>query len=215
MLYFVFLRRPRDKADMRSDPFWEFGSFGRTGCHDKNLLHPKNSPLRDGDRLVFLQGGDQEIRAVGLTPPIAISGDSHRLDLRWDSSYRPVPFETAPVLIDNQGYTDFPAVLDALANTQRSTYCGKAGSRLRARTTPIEGKLADQISSLFGQPGQPKISHYLEAIAEKGSAWFRHGFHSGWADHGMRSQRFEELGSTEPLTPGSRASKIQKRRSRC
>jgi hypothetical protein len=40
-VFVVMLRRPR-KNDRRSDPFWEFGSFGCTGCHGKNLLHPKN-----------------------------------------------------------------------------------------------------------------------------------------------------------------------------
>ena len=36
-LYLVFLRRPESLDDRRSDPFWEFGSFGRTG-----LSFPRN-----------------------------------------------------------------------------------------------------------------------------------------------------------------------------
>jgi hypothetical protein len=50
------LRRPR-KNDRRTDPFWELGSFGCSGCHGKNLLHPKNCQISNGDRLAFVQGG--------------------------------------------------------------------------------------------------------------------------------------------------------------
>jgi hypothetical protein len=40
----VLLRQPRkDISEMRTDPFWEFGSFGLTGCHQRNLLHPKKA----------------------------------------------------------------------------------------------------------------------------------------------------------------------------
>ncbi len=39
----ALLRQPRMERpnEMRSDPFWEFGSFGLTGCHKTNLMHPK------------------------------------------------------------------------------------------------------------------------------------------------------------------------------
>lgn len=38
-IFIVHLRQPSNNADeKRSDPFWEFGSFGLTGCHCKNLL---------------------------------------------------------------------------------------------------------------------------------------------------------------------------------
>jgi hypothetical protein len=36
----VMLRQPRldDPNEMRTDPLWEFGSFGCTGCHRKSLM---------------------------------------------------------------------------------------------------------------------------------------------------------------------------------
>ena len=36
-VFIVHLRRPKknDPEEMRSDPFWEFGSFGCTGCHSR------------------------------------------------------------------------------------------------------------------------------------------------------------------------------------
>ena len=41
----VCLRQPiKDNPDeKRSDPFWEFGSFGCTGCHSTNLMNPRNA----------------------------------------------------------------------------------------------------------------------------------------------------------------------------
>jgi hypothetical protein len=62
------LRRPR-KDDPRTDPFWEFGSFGCTGCHGNNLLHPKNCQIRNGDRLAFVQGGNLAPLPL-VTPPV-------------------------------------------------------------------------------------------------------------------------------------------------
>ena len=54
----VMLRRPRkDGKEMRSDPFWEFGSFGITGCHANNIMHPKRCKELEGTRLAFAQGG--------------------------------------------------------------------------------------------------------------------------------------------------------------
>jgi hypothetical protein len=61
------LRRP-GKNDRRTDPFWEFGSFGCTGCHEKNLLHPMNCQIRNGDRLAFVQGGKCGLRLLLVTP---------------------------------------------------------------------------------------------------------------------------------------------------
>ena len=41
----VMLRQPRleDPSEMRTDPLWEFGSFGCTGCHRKNLMNPEEA----------------------------------------------------------------------------------------------------------------------------------------------------------------------------
>lgn len=201
MLFFIFLRRPRTVTDLRSDPFWEFGSFGQTGCHRTNLLHPARTPLREGDRLVFLQGGDQEIRAVALTPPIQIQSCMGRLDLRWDRDYRPIPYVEAPVLINNQGQTNFSAVFDIVADTQRSTFCGKAASRLRSLTRPIKPELATQLEAWFAQTDLPRVTHYLEAIDVADSAWFRYGLRAGWPDIDRRARHFAELTGVLPVLP--------------
>ena len=54
---------------MRTDPLYEFGSFGLTGCHRTNLLVDHAAA---GARLAFTQGGDLGFRLVMLTPPIDV-----------------------------------------------------------------------------------------------------------------------------------------------
>lgn len=216
MLYFVFLRRPRDAGDLRSDPFWEFGSFGQTGCHGKNLLHPTRTPLRNGDRLVFLQGGDQEIRVVGMTPPITVMGSQQRFDVRWDRTYRPLPYSEAPVLIDNEGKSDFPLIKGILDDVDRSTYCGKAGSCLRSRTRPVDGGLGTSLVTWFDKPDLLRINDYLEAVDHRESPWSCRGRRERWADFDRRAQLFAELSGVLPSPPtGSPDSSPRSRRSAC
>ena len=75
-VHIVLLRRPKsakeDPRESRSDPFWEFGSFGCTGCHGGNILHPRNADEIAGGRLAFAQGGDNGFRLVYLTPAVTV-----------------------------------------------------------------------------------------------------------------------------------------------
>jgi hypothetical protein len=207
-LYFVFLRQPHSPLDKRSDPFWEFGSFGRTGCHASNLLHPANSLLEKGDRLAFLQGGHGEIKVVGLTPPIEIRVKSGRLEAIWNSDYRPISYLDAPLLINNKAESEFPLVLGFLKGTRRTTLCGAAGSRLRARKLPVEDALADQIVNWFSSLGRSKIGTYLDAIAGPNTQWHKIGTKSGWAIEENRVIEFER----RPIISGD---KYPKMRSSC
>ncbi|MBN9477177.1 MAG: hypothetical protein J0H72_24210 [Burkholderiales bacterium] len=198
MLYFVYLRRPSRDSDLRRDPFWEFGSFGQTGCHGTNLMHPTRSPLTTGDRLVFLQGGKSEIRVVGLTPPIAVKRGQQPLNVTWDRGYRPLPYAMAPVFMDNSGDTDFPAAARILENTNRSTNCAKMASRLRSRNSPVDRDLQEQLLRWFSRDSLPTISHYLEAIDMVESKWVQHGLAAGWASTRERALRFAEASGVYP-----------------
>ena len=202
MLYFVYLRQPARKDDRRCDPFWEFGSFGLTGCHRANLMHPTRSPLQTGDQLVFLQGGHGEIRVVGLTPPINVQRGGHLLKVRWDRSYKPQPYHSAPVLIDNEGSSNFDAVRKLLAGVKCSTYCGRAASKLRSRSKPIEDpELISQIWNWFDQPQLSVASNYLEVIRSPSSEWLQRGLSAGWADVEERAHRFAERSGEFPHLP--------------
>jgi hypothetical protein len=195
-LYVVFLRKPNTLADMRSDPFWEFGSFGRTGCHRVNLLHPRHTPLVNGDRLAFLQGGQGEIRVVAVSPPITVGGSNDLIEVEWSSRYRPLPFLSAPLLINNLGDTAFPEVRSILRGTRRSTYCGAAASRFRSKSSALNKVLEKQILSWFKRSGLPKISTYPEAIQSKDRRWYKHVLNAGWATRSSRLREYARLGRT-------------------
>jgi hypothetical protein len=213
-LYFVFLRRPGDLSDRRNDPFWEFGSFGRTGCHKKNLLHPRHSRLKDGDRLAFLQGGEGEIRVIALTPPIKVAGSTERIELMWDKAYRPLPYSKAPLLISNRNETAFPQVISALRlkDTNRTTPCGAAASRLRSRTTAVSFELSRELLQWFAPPMLPTITAYPEAIQSEASAWTKHAKAEGWATAAQRARQYKQAGL--PVKCGGTAVAAPKARTR-
>lgn len=195
-LFFVFLRRPTSARDKRSDPFWEFGSFGRTGCHKGNILHPTSSLLENGDQLAFLQGGDGEIRIVGLSPPIHVKASTSRVEATWTSNYRPMPYVDAPLLINNKKQSNFPLFIEFLRERKRLTLCGAAASRLRSRKQPIENALATQILDWFSVPGRSKAETYLDAIQGPHTSWNRNGVQKEWASNKCRMIDFGLLSLT-------------------
>lgn len=62
----VHLHRPNksDPNEQRADPFWEFGSFGCTRCHTRNLVNPKRIHELDEQGLAWLRArGSSGIQA--------------------------------------------------------------------------------------------------------------------------------------------------------
>jgi len=106
----VHLRRPKSKsqrpAEMRSDPFWEFGSFGITKCHVQNLMHRDNADELRNARLAFAQGGKQGTRLVYLTPPVKIVTHNDRLEATWTPHTMPFRYCDAPLLVSNTNKSD-------------------------------------------------------------------------------------------------------------
>lgn len=198
-VYFVFLRRPRGPSDRRSDPFWEFGSFGRTGCHSKNLLNPRTSRVRDGDRLAFLQGGRGEIRVVAVTPPVRVHRDDQHIEIRWDKRHRPLQFSDAPLLIDNHGRTDIPAIRGQLKSVRRSTPCGQAGSRFRTMSAAIPTPIAKQAIAQHAARRSRAINGYCDAIEAPGSAWHTQAVRKGWHLRARRLADFRRMGGKRPI----------------
>jgi len=203
-LYFVFLRRPRGPRDRRSDPFWEFGSFGRTGCHSKNLLNPRTSRVRDGDRLAFLQGSQGEIRVVAVTPPIRVYRDDRRMEIQWDKRHRPLRFSDAPLLIDNHGRTDIPAIREQLKSVRRSTPCGQAGSRFRTMSGAIPTPIARQAIEQHAARKSKMANRYCEAIEAPGGSWHTQALRKGWHLRAQRLEVYQRIGG-----------KVSRRTSRC
>lgn len=79
-LVLVMLRRPdrSNSKEKRSDPFWECGSFGCTGCYERNLMNPRTADRVKGLRLAFVQGGNDGFKLVYVTPPIRVRPDRIR-----------------------------------------------------------------------------------------------------------------------------------------
>jgi hypothetical protein len=175
-LFIVMLRQPR-KDDPRTDPFWEFGSFGCTGCHGKNLLHPKNCQIADGDRLAFVQGGHLGSRLLLVTPPIercnhAGGSPNGRVELRWDFGKRPFRYDCAPSLFESPSPRQlglFPKLVGYVAGADRTTIAAKFASRFRARTRPIEPEFARELvkgfkASIAAATSSDFISQYYDAL---------------------------------------------------
>ena len=82
---FVLLRRPNqnDKKETRPEPFYEFGSFGCTGCHKKNLMNPKKIEQLKGVRLAFAQGGPEGFKLIQLTRPVKFEKYRNCCELKW------------------------------------------------------------------------------------------------------------------------------------
>ena len=109
-VFIVVLRQPdqSDPEEKREDPFWEFGSFGSTTCHMKNLLNPKHAKSRlEGARLAFAQGGPQGFKLVMLTPKVMVNDSKKPSEVLWNPKRMPFRYSRAPLLVDEDGRSDF------------------------------------------------------------------------------------------------------------
>ncbi len=149
----VHLRRPsrRNPREMRSDPFWEFGSFGCTGCHIRNLMNPTRIDELDGVRLAFAQGGASGFRLVMLTPPVEIVRYASRCELRWQPAQMPFRYDTAPVLIDAHASSDFPKLRNMIRSANRATWPARFSSKFRSRRTPLAANIAAELCDVYNR----------------------------------------------------------------
>ena len=149
-VYFVHLRRPGSSPnEKRDDPFYEFGSFGCTTCHHSNLMHPKRAADLQGARLAFVQGGPLGSRLVFLTPPIKVKKWKNNCEARWKPAEMPFKYQEAPILVSNDGQTDFPLVEKFALQADRETIEGGLCSKIRSLATPLEPKLAREVIRVY------------------------------------------------------------------
>lgn len=165
---FALLRQPRihDPNEQRNDPFWEFGSFGLTGCHSRNLLNPRRAHELEGKRIAFAQGGPGGFRLVHLTPPITIRHHASVCELLWPAAM-PLTYSAAPTLIDNAGRTDFPALLDEIQGVDRRTFVAQFASKFRSRRSPVPQVLAEEIVAGFDAAlgaGAQRARQYVDCL---------------------------------------------------
>lgn len=154
----VLLRRPQKNKsnESRTDSFWEYGSFGLTGCHRTNLMNPKKLEELRGVRLAFIQGGHSEMRLVYLTPPIATLEKHENRErtvgeVKWEVDKLPFCFNDAPLIINNHDYTDFPQIRQLIEHTDRSTPVAKFASRFRASRQPLPVAITQELIDIWAQ----------------------------------------------------------------
>lgn len=165
----AMLRQPRrdDPTEQRNDPFWEFGSFGITGCHGRNLLNPKKAHELEGKRIAFAQGSPGGMKLVYVTPPVAVKYHSDRVELNWSPADMPLTYKSAPTLIDSLGYSDFPALFDEVGNVARTTPVGQFSSKFRSRRIPLPTALSRQILAAFHTAdidGRERAIRYIDCL---------------------------------------------------
>ena len=147
----VHLRQPnrRDPKERRTDPFWEFGSFGCTRCHIKNLMNPKRIDELSGVRLAFAQGGPEGHRLVHLTPPVEVVRHQDRCELIWKPAEMPFKYEFAPALAARDGTNAFPLLGKMLSSVDRSTLPAKFSSSFRSRRKPLREELSMELIRVY------------------------------------------------------------------
>ncbi len=162
----VMLRQPDESnpEEARTDPLFEFGSFGLTGCHRRNLLA---STRATGARLAFAQPGPKEVRLVMLTSPVTIVRHATVREATWAPPEMPLKFGDAPVLVDNDGNSDVPLLRATLQDGQRSTWVSQFASDFRSRTTPLDRDIAEELVSVWDQrvANKARARFYWEALA--------------------------------------------------
>jgi len=161
----VHLRQPmKDANEARTDPLYEFGSFGLTGCHAGNLLHDRGAT---GARLAFVQPGDGEMRLVMVTPPVEVRCHAYRNEACWQPGGMPLRFTAAPILIDNFGRSEVAGFTNLLRDTNRPTPVARFSSKFRSRKKPLpSGVAANLVAAWERAAGEPqnRAVAYWEAL---------------------------------------------------
>jgi hypothetical protein len=167
----VILRLPRGKTvdpnEMRTDPLWEFGSFGCTGCHRKNLMNPSKLAELNGARLAFAQNGPLGFKLVHLTPPVSIRDHLSFGEAKWSPVEMPLSYASAPTLVNNFGMSDVPHLLTMLRGVRRSSPVARFASKFRARRVPLPRLIGEQMAAVYDRVrsnGGVVAQSYVDAL---------------------------------------------------
>ena len=165
----VMLRQPRleDPTEMRTDPLWELGSFGCTGCHRKNLMNPKKLIEHDGARLAFAQNGQLGLKLVHVTPPVRMIHHGMLGEATWAPAAMPMRYDSAPTLLNNSGASDVSSLVPMIRNVRRGSPVAQFASKFRSRRQPLPyhiGQELLQVYSRFRASGTGVAQGYEDAL---------------------------------------------------
>jgi hypothetical protein len=148
----VMLRRPKSEAtESRTDPLWEMGSFGTTGCHTRNLMNPLRLEELTGTRFAFAQGGPKGVRLVHVTPPVVSRSVRNGKcgEVRWDPVAMPLRYELSPCIVDNDGTSETPLLQSFIRGVNRHTWIAKFASAFRTRRLALAGVIGEELVTVY------------------------------------------------------------------
>lgn len=147
----VMLRQPqlRNPREMRTDPLWEFGSFGCTGCHRKNLMNLKKLVELEGMHFGFAQNGPMGIKLVHVTPPVRVRHHGAFGEATWSPAEMPLTYATAPTLVNNLGASDIPELMELIRGVHRGSPIAQFSSKFRSRRLPVPPSVGKRILETY------------------------------------------------------------------
>jgi hypothetical protein len=164
----VVLRTPRaDPNEMRTDPLWEVGSFGCTGCHRANLMNPRKLAGLNGARLAFAQNGPLGFKLVHLTPPVRILHHGSFSEAKWFPTKMPLSYASAPTLVNNLGFSDVPNLLNMICDVRRSSPVARFASKFRSRRMPLPRLIGERMIAVYDRArsdGGVAAKSYVDAL---------------------------------------------------
>lgn len=165
----VMLRQPRldDPNEMRTDALWEFGSFGCTGCHRRNLMNPRRLTELNGVSLGFAQNGPLGVKLVHVTPPVKMLHHGNFAEAKWSPAKMPLSYDSAPTLVNNYGFSDVPELLDMISDVRRGSPVAQFASKFRSRRSPVPNAVGNRMLEVyekFRRDGGCVSESYVDAL---------------------------------------------------
>jgi hypothetical protein len=102
-----------------------------------------------------------------VTPPVDIRELAHVREAFWSPGALPLRYETAPLLIDNDGASDVDGMREFLDGVNRNTWREKFSSSFRTRKQPLDAGLAASLVGAWDRAiadGAQRAETYWEAL---------------------------------------------------
>jgi hypothetical protein len=108
-------------------------------------MNPDTAADLQGARLAFVQGGPAGVKLVHVTPQIEIRHHNGVCEATWRPAKMPLTYESAPIAVNNNGYSDTPVLRDEINAVMRRTAVDKFASGFRSRRKPLPERVGEQL----------------------------------------------------------------------
>ncbi len=121
--------------------------------------------------LAFVQGGKYGSRLVYLTPQITVKKWANNCEARWTPGEMPFKYKEAPLLVSNNGQSDFPSIRQFALPTDSRKIEGHFSSKIRSRTRPLEPKLAQEVVKVYERKRKKAPDSAVAATYDEALPW--------------------------------------------